>query len=278
MVSRLSVKARLRKSGLTASAPALVTLVCALILSPVWQPVHADSLPDTIERIRPSIVGVGTAYPPRQPNRKGDTVSYHGTGFVVGNGRHIITNAHVVAMKLDQKNRQSLAIFTGHGSNATVRFAQLVKTDHEHDLALLSFKGGALPALALGDSSRVREGQDIAFTGFPIGVVLGLYPVTHRGIVAAISPLARPMEKARSINPAQRHRLRNPYDVFQLDATAYPGNSGSPVYLPKTGEVIGVINSVAVKKTKESLLKNPSGITYAIPSSHMKVLFDATPE
>ena len=278
MVSRLSVTAQLLKSGLTASAPALVTLVCALILSPVGQPVHADSLPDTIERIRPSIVGVGTAYPPRQPNRKGDTVSYHGTGFVVGNGRQIITNAHVVAMKLDQKNRQSLAIFTGHGSNATVRFAQLVKTDHEHDLALLSIKGGALPALTLGDSSRVREGQDIAFTGFPIGVVLGLYPVTHRGIVAAISPLARPMEKARSINPAQRHRLRNPYDVFQLDGTAYPGNSGSPVYLPKTGEVIGVINSVAVKKTKESLLKNPSGITYAIPASHMKALFDAAPQ
>ena len=278
MVSRLRVQARSRGTAPTASASSLVALVCALILGPVWQPAHGDSLPDTIDRVRPSIVGVGTAYPPRQPNRKGDTVSYHGTGFVVGNGKQIITNAHVVAMKLDHKNRQSLAIFTGHGSDATVRFAQLVSTDHEHDLALLSFEGSALPALTLGDSSRVREGQDIAFTGFPIGVVLGLYPVTHRGIVSAISPLARPMEKARSINPAQRHRLRNPYDVFQLDGTAYPGNSGSPVYLPGTGEVIGVVNSVAVKKTKESLLKNPSGITYAIPASHIQVLFDAAPQ
>ncbi len=278
MVFKLSVKARLQGSDPHDSTSSLVAFVCALILSPVWQSAHGDSLPDTIEKIRPSIVGVGTAYPPRQPNRKGDTVSYHGTGFVVGNGKQIVTNAHVVAMKLDHKNRQSLAIFTGHGSDATVRFAQLVSTDHEHDLALLSFKGSALPALTLGDSSRVREGQDIAFTGFPIGIVLGLYPVTHRGIVAAISPLARPMEKARSINPAQRHRLRNPYDVFQLDGTAYPGNSGSPVYLPGTGEVIGVINSVAVKKTKESLLKNPSGITYAIPASHIQMLFDAAPQ
>ena len=46
------------------------------------------SLPEVIDRVRPSIVGVGTAYPPRQPNRKGDAVSYRGTGFVVGNGLH----------------------------------------------------------------------------------------------------------------------------------------------------------------------------------------------
>ena len=38
------------------------------------------------------------------------------------------------------------------------------------------------------------------------------------------------------------------YPIFQLDATAYPGNSGSPLYDPESGEVIAVINMVFVKQ------------------------------
>ena len=67
-------------------------------------------------------------------------------------------------------------------------------------------------------------------------------------------------------------RLRDPYDVFQLDATAYPGNSGSPLYIPETGEVVGVINKVFVKESKEAVLEKPSGITYAIPVRYVKEL------
>jgi S1-C subfamily serine protease len=53
--------------------------------------------------------------------------------------------------------------------------------------------------------------------------------------------------------------------VFQLDATAFPGNSGSPLYDPDTGAVVGIINKVFVQETKENLLAKPSGISYAIP-------------
>jgi serine protease Do len=63
--------------------------------------------------------------------------------------------------------------------------------------------------------------------------------------------------------------------VFQLDATAYPGNSGSPVFDPDTGEVIGIINMVLVKAGKESVLAQPSGITYAIPASHLATMIAA---
>jgi len=69
--------------------------------------------------------------------------------------------------------------------------------------------------------------------------------------------------------------MRNPFMVFQLDATAYPGNSGSPVYEPQTGRVIGVINSVFVKESRESILQKPSGISYAIPSAYVHSLLDA---
>ncbi|HJY76993.1 MAG TPA: S1C family serine protease, partial [Burkholderiales bacterium] len=72
-------------------------------------------------------------------------------------------------------------------------------------------------------------------------------------------------------------RLSTPsFAVFQLDATAYPGNSGSPVYHPESGAVIGIVNSVFVKATREAALAQPSGITYAIPARQLiELLQDA---
>ena len=64
------------------------------------------------------------------------------------------------------------------------------------------------------------------------------------------------------------NRLQKPYMVFQLDATAYPGNSGSPLYDIHNGHVVGIVNKVFVKGTKEHAITRPSGITYAIPSKY----------
>lgn len=232
----------------------------------------AAGLPDVIDSVRPSIVAIGAVYPPRQPGRRDDPVVYLGTGFVVGNGRQVITNAHVLPQDLDVGNNQRLAVFSGRGATAIAHVAAVVRSDAIHDLALLEFYGDPLPALSLGDSDAVREGQAVAFTGFPIGNVLGLYPATHRGIVAAITPIARPLENARDLDMAQIRRLRNQFDAFQLDATAYPGNSGSPLFDISTGRVIGVINGVLVKESREAMLSRPSGISYAIPVRHVSDL------
>ena len=67
-------------------------------------------------------------------------------------------------------------------------------------------------------------------------------------------------------------RLKKPELVYQLDATAYPGNSGSPVYTVEDGKVVGVINKVFVSQGKESALSAPSGISYAIPVKHVNAL------
>lgn len=232
----------------------------------------ASSLPELIEKVRPAVVGIGTAFPPRQPNVKGNRVAYLGTGFVVGNGRQIVTNAHVIEVNLDAANNQSLAVFSGHGATATAHPAEVVRKDEEHDLVLLEIGEPGLPALQLGNSDGVREGQDIAFTGFPIGMALGLYPVTHRGIVSAIAPTAPPSAQARELNNVKIQRMRSGFVAFQLDATAYPGNSGSPVFELATGRVVGVINSVVVKETRESMLSRPSGITYAVPAKFIESL------
>lgn len=63
--------------------------------------------------------------------------------------------------------------------------------------------------------------------------------------------------------------------MFQLDATSYPGNSGSPLYDPASGAVVGVLNMVFVRGAKENALSNPSGISYAIPARYLEALIDA---
>jgi S1-C subfamily serine protease len=229
----------------------------------------ADGLPETVKRIKPSIVGVGTYQALRRPRAR-----FLGTGFVVADGHHILTNAHVVAGDLDIEKNEQFAIFVGSGRNTTSRVAKKVAIDRQHDVAVLRFEGPRLPALKLGRDEAVQEGQAIAFTGFPIGSVLGLYPVTHHGIVSARTPIAIPRQTPGQLNAVVVRRLRSPFLVFQLDATAYPGNSGSPLYDPQTGDVLGIISSVFVKESKENVLKDPSGITYAVLVRYARALME----
>lgn len=243
-----------------------VRLCLASVLSMVLGPVKSASLPDTIDKVRPSVVAVGSYQPTRRPPG-----NFRGTGFVVGDGRWVVTNYHVLPEAVDYANLERIAVFVGRGKAVQMRSAKVVADDPGHDLALLSISGDPLPALALG-GGRAREGEEVAFTGFPIGMVLGLYPVTNRGIISAISPVAPPQMAARQLTARQIRAMRDPYDALQLDATAYPGNSGSPVYRQDTGVVVGVVNSVLVKGTKEAALEHPTGISYAIPVKFVKAL------
>ncbi len=224
-------------------------------------------LPETIALVRPGVVAVGTYQPTRRPPPK-----LMGTGFVIGDGTLVATNAHVVPEVIAVEDKEELTVFVGRGRHPQKRRARQVAMDLKHDLAILKIEGKPLPALRLGDSDAVREGESIAFTGFPIGAVLGLYPATHHGLVSVISPIVLPAQSGRQLSISMIKRLRDPFDIFQLDATAYPGNSGSPMYLPETGRVVGVLNMVFIKETKESVLEKPSGISYAIPIKHLKAL------
>jgi S1-C subfamily serine protease len=227
--------------------------------------------PSTIERIKPSIVAVGTFERLRNPQ-----FSFSGTGFAVGNGLLITTNAHVLPTTLNSEGNETIAIAWPSLQGAVqVRAAQKVASDTSVDLALLSIDGPPLPAVRLGNSDRVREGEIYLFTGFPIGAVLGLFPVTHRTMIAAVTPIVIPAARADQLDARSVRRLQaGAFPVFQLDGTAYPGNSGSPVYHPESGEVIGIVNSVFVKGTKEAALTQPSGISYAIPAQKLKELLD----
>jgi S1-C subfamily serine protease len=227
-----------------------------------------SALPDMIQRVKPSIVAIGTFERTRSP-----AFNMRGTGFVLGAGNMIATCAHVLPESLSGSGGEALVVrIPSQTGELQQRAAKLVHVDRSHDLAVLEFEGQPLPAISLSRET-VREGQEAAFIGFPIGTVLGLTPVTHRAIVSAITPIALPGATAQQLTEKVIRRLKSgTYDVYQLDGTAYPGNSGGPLLNTETGEVIGIINMVFVKGTKEATLSNPSGISFAIPVVYLQEL------
>ncbi len=237
-------------------------------------PARAADPRQTIAAVKPSIVGVGSMLPTRSP-----AIVFVATGWVTGDGLSVITNAHNLATILDSENKEVLGIVVGRGTHVEFRPATLAAIDRERDLAHLRLSGTPLPAMALGDDSTLAEGQSLLLTGFPLGMVLGMQPVTHRAMLSAITPLVLPAANSRKLDARTIAQLaRNPISVFQLDATALPGNSGSPVYDPETGLVYGVVNKVLVQGLKETAITHPSGITYAIPVSFVRqLLLQKTP-
>lgn len=244
---------------------------CAATLAPgsiVASPLEA--LPDAIDSVRPSVVGIGTYQRTRSPS-----TNLEATGFAIADGQHVVTNAHAIPDSLNHDEGERLSVFVGRGRDSSVRRAEVVASDSDVDLAILRFQGDPLEPLTLGDARSVREGDLVAFTGYPIGLVLGLYPATHKGIVSAITPLAVPAGRGRELDARTLRQLRNnPPGVFQLDATAYPGNSGSPLYDPVSQEVVGIINRTFVQDSRERVLSHPSGISYAVPVDLLDNLLD----
>lgn len=233
-------------------------LLCIALLWHLTLPAHA-ALPDSIQKIKPAVVAIGLFSPLASPR-----VQLVGTGFVVADGSKIITNYHVIAKAPDVKRNESYVVLSGQADNIQIHQITDTKTQTVHDLAVLTIEA-KLPAATLAGAEFISEGTEIAFTGFPITAVLGLYPATHRGIISAVTPIAIPADHSGQLQASALRQLRQPFMVYQLDATAYPGNSGSPLYDANTAEVIGIINKVYVKSTREAVLSDPSGITYAIP-------------
>lgn len=230
---------------------------------------HAADLTSTVAAVKPSVVGVGTYLKTRSP-----AINFSGTGFVVEDGLSVITNAHVVPAILDTEKREALGIVISRpGGELEFRAATVAAIDKVHDLAHLRLTGAPLPAIQLGQNSDAAEGMDLAFTGFPLGMVLGLHPATHRAVLSAITPIVMPSLSSRGLDVRMITQLQKaPFLIYQLDGTAYPGNSGSPVYQPSSGVVLAVINSTLVKGLKETAITNPSGISYAIPVAYVRDL------
>jgi serine protease Do len=141
------------------------------------------ALPDIIDKIKPAIVAVGAFQ--KTPSRP---------RFFAA----LALSLRTVSMWLPTRMlcRRSSTLKKGScrcicRQGKSWRSVKLQKSGKiaTHDLAILRIIGRPLTTMTLGDANRVREGKVYAFTGFPIGMVLGLNVVTHRGIISAITPI-----------------------------------------------------------------------------------------
>ena len=166
-----------------------------------------------------------------------------GSGFVVDEKGHILTNAHVVASSLDVR-----VSFSDHRTVA----ARVIGKDADTDLAVLSVnpKEVDLHPLALGDSRAVRVGDPTVAIGNPFGLERTL----TTGVVSALQ---------RRITAPSGFAIE---DVIQTDAAINPGNSGGPL-LDAAGRVIGVNSQIATASEGSS---GSVGIGFAVPVATVK--------
>lgn len=148
----------------------------------------------------------------------------HGSGFIIDDRGHILTNAHVVS----EADRVMVRLLDGREFPAEV-----VGTDPGTDVAVLRIdpEGESLPVAQVGDSDRLRVGDWVLALGSPLGLD---FTVTA-GIVSA---------KNRSINILGR-QSELPLEAFiQTDAAINPGNSGGPL-VDLLGRVVGISSAIA---------------------------------
>jgi S1-C subfamily serine protease len=161
-----------------------------------------------------------------------------GSGFVIDDEGHIVTNAHVVegAQRID----------VTLGDQAPVE-AELVGSDPSTDLALLEVNPDEvdLHPVSLADSSQVRVGDPVVAIGNPFG----LDNTATAGIVSALQ---------REIQAPNGFSIS---DAIQTDAPINPGNSGGPLF-NADGEVIGINSQIATGGSNGNV-----GIGFAVPSS-----------
>jgi len=231
----------------------------------------ALDLTDLIEQCKPGVILVGTYAETDNPR-----FTFRGTGFVVGDGNLAITNAHVLAEPgtLEGEASRKMEIWVRRpGGEWARRAVQLAGLDRAHDLALLHFEGPAVVPFKFAPPRLAREGTEVLILGFPLGGALGFSTVAHRGLISSVTAIAPQPPSAAQLNERSIRQLREgSFDIYQLDATVYPGNSGGPLLDMRTGEVLGVVNMTFVKGSKESALSTPSGISYAIPARYAQEL------
>ena len=169
-----------------------------------------------------------------------------GSGFIVDNQGHILTNNHVV------ENAQNVEVTL---SNKKKFKATVLDVDRIHDLALLQIHDAQnLQPATLSDSAHLVVGQRV----YAIGNPFGFSGTMTRGIISAI----------RSVQLPSGNRIE---DAIQTDASINPGNSGGPL-LNSHGEVIGITTIIASNPNGGA--DQSAGIGFAIPISTAKAVLE----
>ncbi len=155
-----------------------------------------------------------------------------GTGFIIDNEGHIITNNHVVFID-GERPAQEITVTLSDGRQFR---ASLVGGDRPTDLAVLKIDADNLTPASLGDTAQLQVGDDVVAIGHALDLPGG--PTVTRGVVSA---------KERLIQ-------EDPFMIpgaIQTDAPINPGNSGGPL-VNIYGEVVGITTQV-IRGTAEGI-------------------------
>jgi serine protease Do len=167
-----------------------------------------------------------------------------GSGFVIDSAGLILTNYHVV----DGAEQIEVTVGTPDGPHRTVS-AKVIGKAPDFDVALLRTEQKLeVPALALGDSDRMRVGEWVMAIGNPFGLSQSM----SVGIISG--------KHREDLNPSGHQGV---YDFLQTDASINPGNSGGPL-VDMNGRVIGMNTAISAQG---------SGIGFAIPASTLSHIF-----
>jgi putative serine protease PepD len=186
---------------------------------------------------------------------QGDQGSDQGSGEIIDQSGHVLTNNHVVA-PADGGGQIQVAL-----SDARVFDAALVGADPVTDLAVLQMRNPPddVTPLRFGDSEAVEVGQPVMALGNPLGL-------SHTVTVGIVSALDRPVttENADSSSGGQGNLVVT--NAIQTDAAVNPGNSGGAL-VDETGAMIGVNSSIATLGASGSGQGGSIGLGFAIPAA-----------
>ena len=167
-----------------------------------------------VEQLRPSVVNV-------------QTEGGAGTGFIIDDDGHIVTNNHVIAINSQPANNITVTLSTGEDFDAEV-----VGRDRATDIAVLRIDADDLVPVPLGNSSDLRVGEALLAMGNALALEGG--PTVTTGVVSALGRVIQNDDPQNFINIS---------DAIQTDAIINPGNSGGPLVNAR-GEVIGITSVV----------------------------------
>jgi serine protease DegS len=211
----------------TPLAPAQVTYAAAVQRgAPSVVNVYAARL--VTERVAPTLGELFGDYIPRYRQRIERSL---GSGVIVDESGHIVTNHHVIA------NADSIRVQLADGRVADAR---IVGRDPDTDLAVLKVDLSPLPVAVFGRSDQLRVGDVVLAIGNPVGLS---QTVTH-GIVSATS------RQQLGIAPLE--------DFIQTDAPINFGNSGGAL-VDASGALVGINTAIVAKNI------GVEGIGFAIP-------------
>ncbi len=199
---------------------------------------------DAVAKVSPSVVSIVST---RSVQSFFGTFQQQGagTGFVIKSTGLIATNKHVVSDKATYK------VLTSDGKSYD---AEIVAQDPFNDLALVKINASGLRAVELGDSDKLKVGQQV----IAIGNALGEYQNTvTRGIVSAIG---------RTITAGGGDGTSETLEgMIQTDAAINPGNSGGPL-INLAGQVVGINTAIDLQGSQ---------IGFAIPINSVKAALDS---